>query len=79
MNFVVPFHVTLQRLFILQKLLANFTLQLWLRRMNKLHVLAHMLHFPATDLALLQLLSMVAHVLPKTSFCVKNFPVQIAH
>jgi hypothetical protein len=46
--------------------------------MNPLHVLIQMLHFLAADLALLQLHSMIVHVMPKTHFRVENFSVQIA-
>jgi hypothetical protein len=77
-GFLVTLHVTLQSQFVLQRLLANFTLQLCLCGMNKLHVLVQMLHFLAADVALLQLHSMVVHVMPKTYFCVENFSVQIA-
>jgi hypothetical protein len=75
---LVPLHVTLQRHFVLQEFLANFALQLRLCLMNSVHVFCQLLHFLAANLALLQLHSVVVHVMPKTIFCVKNFSVQIA-
>jgi hypothetical protein len=38
MNLLVPLHVNLQTHFVLEKFLADFTLQLCLCRMNMLHV-----------------------------------------